>query len=76
MVNDMGEMSERGFEIQSRRKADPKDLVNGQEVSLKETENNILSKIFFMCACEWRHIVEGFRNKSEIVRCVDFFAQG
>ena len=42
----MGEISERGFEIQPRGKADPKDLVNGQEMSLIETaKNNILSKI-------------------------------
>jgi len=38
---------QRGFESQSRGKADSKELLNGQEVSLKETANNdILSKIF------------------------------
>jgi hypothetical protein len=41
----MGEMSERGFDIQSRGKADPKDFVNLQEMSLKERANNILSNI-------------------------------
>jgi hypothetical protein len=46
VVKSTGEMSERGFGIQSRVKADPKDLVNVQEVSLKETANNILSKTF------------------------------